>query len=310
MLLGGRIDPELTGSYYEDSGGNPFYLEQLARSPRSGEPAADSAALGLAEVDVPGPVAGALREELALLSPDPPARCSREHPWPATRSSSSSPPPQPTSTNPRRRARSTSCSRSDSWPTDVPRRFRFRHPLVRRAVYASTPPGWILGAHARCAVELARRGARPTVRAHHVEYAAHHGDTEAIDLLREAGEERGPAGARDSCSLVRSCASTPPRSGDARAAPRIVAGARKRSRRHGRVRRESRGSARGLELTSDGPIATWVELTVACAGVEHALTNHARPTPDSWMRSAGFRTRTGRRRRRSGRAGFRWPLPR
>ena len=43
--------------------------------------------------------------------------------------------------------------------TDVPRRFRFRHPLVRRAVYESTAVGWRLGAHERCAEALAARGA-------------------------------------------------------------------------------------------------------------------------------------------------------
>ena len=44
-------------------------------------------------------------------------------------------------------------------PTDVPRRFRFRHPLVRRAVYETTAGGWRLGAHERCADALAARGA-------------------------------------------------------------------------------------------------------------------------------------------------------
>ena len=45
--------------------------------------------------------------------------------------------------------------------TNVPRRFRFRHPLVRRAVYESTPGAWRLGAHERCAQALAERGPRP-----------------------------------------------------------------------------------------------------------------------------------------------------
>ena len=49
--------------------------------------------------------------------------------------------------------------------TDVPRRFRFRHPLVRRAVYESTPGGWRLGAHERSADALAARGAPAAGRA-------------------------------------------------------------------------------------------------------------------------------------------------
>src|SRR4051794_29221770 len=72
-------------------------------------------------------------------------------------------------------------------PTEVPRRFRFRHPLIRRAVYEAAPGGWLLGAHERCAQELARRGASPAVRAHHVEHAATDGDAAAVALLRDAG---------------------------------------------------------------------------------------------------------------------------
>jgi hypothetical protein len=33
--------------------------------------------------------------------------------------------------------------------TDMPRRFRFRHPIVRRAVYETTRDGWCVGAHER-----------------------------------------------------------------------------------------------------------------------------------------------------------------
>jgi DNA-binding NarL/FixJ family response regulator len=72
--------------------------------------------------------------------------------------------------------------------TDVPRRFRFRHPLVRRAVYETTVAAWRLGAHERCAQALAARGASAAARAHHVERSAREGDLAAVAVLREAGE--------------------------------------------------------------------------------------------------------------------------
>jgi DNA-binding NarL/FixJ family response regulator len=73
-------------------------------------------------------------------------------------------------------------------PTDVPRRFRFRHPIIRRAVYETAPAGWRLRAHERCARALADHGAAAPARAHHVEKSASQGDLDAVIVLREAGE--------------------------------------------------------------------------------------------------------------------------
>ena len=77
-------------------------------------------------------------------------------------------------------------------PTEVPREFRFRHPIVRRAVYDSMLPGARLGAHSRAALALADRGASPGVRARHVEASAGPGDIEAADLLLAAAADADP----------------------------------------------------------------------------------------------------------------------
>src|SRR5207253_5024785 len=73
-------------------------------------------------------------------------------------------------------------------PAQIPRRFHFRHPLVRSAIYAASSMSSRLAAHARCAETLAKRGAPATSRAHHVEQSAHHGDRDAIAVLVEAAE--------------------------------------------------------------------------------------------------------------------------
>jgi DNA-binding CsgD family transcriptional regulator len=73
-------------------------------------------------------------------------------------------------------------------PTELPRDFRFRHPLVRHAIYAAIPAGSRLTAHRRASAALAERGAAANARAHHVEAAAQPGDAEAIAVLTEAAE--------------------------------------------------------------------------------------------------------------------------
>jgi hypothetical protein len=53
---------------YEESGGNPFYLEQLARASTGAARVALGSQSSVAELRVPAMVVVALSEELALLS--------------------------------------------------------------------------------------------------------------------------------------------------------------------------------------------------------------------------------------------------
>ena len=85
----------------------------------------------------------------------------------------------------------------------MPRRFRFRHPLVRRAVYDGAPGGWRLAAHERAAAALAAAGASAAARAHHVERYARLGDMDAVAVLRDAGLAADQAAAGQRRALVR-----------------------------------------------------------------------------------------------------------
>ncbi|HTE64102.1 MAG TPA: AAA family ATPase [Solirubrobacteraceae bacterium] len=89
-------------------------------------------------------------------------------------------------------------------PTSVPRRFAFRHPLVRQAVYEATLAGWRLAAHDCAAKALARRGAPPEARAPHVEQSAVQGDAEAVVLLKQAAADVSMAAPATAAGFLRS----------------------------------------------------------------------------------------------------------
>jgi DNA-binding NarL/FixJ family response regulator/tetratricopeptide (TPR) repeat protein len=159
-------------------------------------------------------------------------------------------------------------------PTDVPRRFRFRHPLVRRAVYESVPGGWVLGAHERCAHVLAERGAPAVARAHHVEFAARHGDLAAVTVLTQAGTAailRAPASAARwfSAALRLMPDDTPAeqRVGLLLARARALAA-------QGRLAESHADLLESIALAPAGSVGLRVQLTTTCAGVERLLGRH------------------------------------
>ena len=173
---------------YADSGGNPFYLEQLVRAGGEGTAAASG------DGTVPPAVAAALAAELGGLGAD--ARRLLEaaavvgDPFDVDLAAEVAEmrdiPTSPSSAAAPLAALDDLLLRGLIRDGGAPRRFAFRHPVVRHAVYEAAPGGWRLGAHGRAAEALARRGTGAVERAHHVEQAAGAGDEAAIALLSEA----------------------------------------------------------------------------------------------------------------------------
>ena len=187
-LLGERVDAASAVLLYQESGGNPFYLEQLARSAERAGGATAGPDVSLTGLDVPPAVAASLSEELALLSEGgrlvlDGAAVAGDPFEPELAAAAAA-----TSEAAAMQAIDELLELDLVRTTDVPRRFRFRHPLVRHAVYEVMAGAWRLGAHERCAQELAARGASAAGRAHHVERSARQGDIAAVAVLQEAGE--------------------------------------------------------------------------------------------------------------------------
>ncbi len=275
-LLGEEVAPERADSLYAESGGNPFYLEQLMRSLDRGAALGQGApTLDLAEIGVPPAVAAALGEEIELLSPG--SRVVLQG------AAVAGDPFEPELAGAAADANELAVAdalddllaRDLVRPTEVPRRFRFRHPLVRRAVYETAPGGWRLGAHERCALALEERGASVSARAHHVEQAARHGDAAALATLREAGlasAARAPASAARwfgaALRLLPDDAPVEERVGLLLARAQALGAT-------GRLEESRADLLESIGLVPGEMVGLSVRLTVACAGVEHMLGRYA-----------------------------------
>jgi DNA-binding CsgD family transcriptional regulator len=274
-FLGPSIDPATASTLYDESGGNPFYLEQLARSLGRRTMGHRAIPRIAADLGVPQPVASALADELAQLSdtahlvlqgaavtgdifePELAAAAAG-----VVESVALTAVDELTSVGLVRR-------------TDVPRRFRFRHPLVRRAVYDSTPAGWLLGAHERSTEALAGRGATATERAHHVERSGRQGDARAVAVLRQAGQEaahRAPeSAARWYAAALRLLRDDAP-AGDRVELLLARAGALATC---GHFTESHAALLESYQLAPVDAVALRVRLTTACAATEHLLGLHA-----------------------------------
>ncbi|WP_248963393.1 ATP-binding protein [Sphaerisporangium perillae] len=178
-FLGSHVSRTRGRALYEASGGNPFYLEALAR-------------MGRLEVsELPPTVRAALQVELGDLSPGSllvaqAAAVTADEFEPALAAVTAQ-----VSEAAALEALDELVARDIVRPAATGR-FRFRHPLVRQAAYESSAAGWQLAAHARLAGHLATLGAPATVQAHHFERSGSFGDQRAISTLIEAARTVAP----------------------------------------------------------------------------------------------------------------------
>jgi DNA-binding CsgD family transcriptional regulator len=252
--------------FYDASGGNPLYLLELARM------ASDGPEVGAA-AGVPDAIAAAIVGELDALRPEPrrlaEAAAVAGDPFELDLAVATA-----------GMAESDALTALDDLvghdlvrPEEVPRRFQFRHPLVRRAVYQSCPPGARLAAHRRSAEALAARGASVAARAHHVEHAARHGDLSAVALLREAGEttaDRAPASAAR--WFATALGLLPAGAPGAERVELLIALARARAAT-GRFEDSCAALEQAIALTAEDD-ASRLGLIGACAGLEQLLGHH------------------------------------
>ena len=182
-VIGDRAPPHARSRLVRDSGGNPFYLDQLLRA-GDARPAAgtERSAEG-----VPEAVTATLRSELDALS-EATATLLRAgavagDPFDLDLAGAIAEVEEDEALTTMDELLAADLVR----PTEVPRRFRFRHPIVRAGVYDSATPGWRVAAHARAADALAERGAAVSRRAHHLERAGRPGDDAAVEVLSAAG---------------------------------------------------------------------------------------------------------------------------
>ncbi len=175
-LLPADLDARVAGRLLAEAAGNPLFVRELARATHSGH-------------ELTATLVGTVRREVATLPP-------------ATRVLLEGAAVAGDPFHPDLAAAAADISREDALnlldrlhaadlvcPAAGGRgHLTFRHPLVRRIVYESAPPGFRIAAHQRVAAALTAAGAAPALLAHHIERCASPGDEAAIEVLVAAAE--------------------------------------------------------------------------------------------------------------------------
>ncbi len=193
-LLGPSVSRGRRAALFEASGGNPFYLEALARL-APGDARTDGAFASPEPGELPPGVRAALAVELEGLS------AGALHVARAAAVAADEFDPALAATAAEIGEDAALTAIDELVRRDIVReagggRFRFRHPLVRHVLYASAAAGWRVAAHSRIADRLAELNMPATERARHIERSGRTGDRTGIATLVEAADAvatRAPA---------------------------------------------------------------------------------------------------------------------
>lgn len=270
--LADALDAGARDELLRESGGNPFYLLQLARArQRDG---ARPVASGLLGDEIPPAVAAALAAELALLPADALTllRGAAIAGDPIDAAFAAAVAGLDGARLPE--AVDALLAADLLRPTAAPGWLGFRHPLVRRAVHAATSAGWRSAAHGRAAERLRAWGAGAPARAHHVEQAAVRGDREAVALLRTAAAEVAPRAPATAAGWLEAALRLLPPGDDAPERTALLGPLAEALATAGRF---DEAHAVLLDLLAAAPSDSpaHVQATAACAAVERLLGRHA-----------------------------------
>ena len=271
-LLGEDLAAPVRARLYELTGGNPFYLEQMA-SIAARDPGAFLHADDLTAV--PDAVAAALGQQVVGLSED-----ARRLAWGAA--VAGEPVDLPLAAATAAIGEEHALGSIDELldvhlltATDLPGRYRFRHPIVRRAVYEAAGEAWRLAAHGRAAAALAARGGAIAARAHHVERCARIGDEQAIGVLVAAARDVAPRAPVGAARWLMAALRLLPQDGSSHGRRlELLIGAAGALVAAGRLEQGLDALREALALVPAQAGAVRVRLIGMCAGAENLLGRH------------------------------------